>query len=74
MELRVIFSEESEIGAFYDEFTGSFPPDSVSVSVSIPTNTVSIFIRKSDVSVEKNIINMIKQYMRDKNINYKIEV
>jgi hypothetical protein len=74
MKARVIFENVSDMDTFYNKFVSEISDESVSVAASLSDSTATVSVRDSDFETEKNIINSIKQYMRDENINYKIEV
>jgi len=74
MTVKVAFRERYDMDDFYTNLVQESVKYIKSASANIKALTVTIVTEPGNVESEKIILNNIKQYLRDKEINYDIEV
>ena len=77
MTIKISFKTNNEMDKFYTDFLGNMPGIVSSAEANVKNKNVvinTIASHDDSFSAEKNLINNIKQYMQDNEINYNMTV
>lgn len=77
MTINISFKTNDDMDKFYNDFLNDMPEMVSSAKANIKHKNVAIDVdplHDDSIDVEKNLINNIKQYMRDNGISYGITV